>query len=201
MDTMIYADPAMPTAPAPPPRPPGSALRTVAWLVALAVFGGGVWFGMSKAFAKHDWLYHEGVRLHTPATVGGYPKMSSSMATRLEWEIKADATRADQAQAGVYGADGVPRYLLVAAVGPETSGRQVLARFRGAFDGATLGKATVTSSGLACQTVTDASKGMHGALCAWAGSRSTGLVVSFRQADLKKVAATTAVARSGVEAA
>jgi hypothetical protein len=154
--------------------------------------------GVTTAFAEIELRMKDRAPLHTPATVGGYARMTSGLATGLERDMRSGLRSSQHAQAGVYGKLSTPRYALLAGFGTESSGREVLAGFASGFHekGVAWGRVTTTKTGLACQTFTGA--GLRGAACAWAGKRSNGVLVAFRQASVTALAGVTASARSAV---
>jgi hypothetical protein len=138
--------------------------------------------------------------LHTPERIGSSPRMTSGEARDIENEMKNDIGGSSaKPQAGVYGRNGRPQYVLAAAYGLDKTGNTVLLDFANGAD-AKLGPIKLMPGGLVCATaVTD---GVKGAACAWAsGDKSDGLVWSFTKPDINALAKLTTTARAEVEGA
>jgi hypothetical protein len=172
--------------------------RRVVGILAFIVVAALIRLGMSAAAAEWRLSGKDRAPLHTPATVGGYPRMTGAGAQQLEDDVTGDMTARQQPQAGVYGRGGTPQYLLVAGFALEASGAEVLAGLREDMDTARFGKPAKVAGGLTCQTVTDGA--VRGAACAWAGKRSNGMVVALHRPDVTALAKVTRAARAKVDA-
>jgi hypothetical protein len=136
--------------------------------------------------------------LHTPATVGNAPRLTTKLARDLEEDTKSGFAKRQKPQAGVYGRNGQPEYLLVAGYGFEETGKQVLDDFiEDAGKEMTFGKPSTMPGGLTCATAN--TNGERGSICAWAGDSSNGILWALRNRDVKAVAGATVKARAEVE--
>lgn len=182
-----------PAPPPPPKRRPGFALGWVKIVLTLLVaLWGARWALVTTGFLVQD-------PLHTPLQVGTAPRIETTDARRMEQEITKSLKSFQDPQVGVYGS-GDLEYVLLAAFGTEKSGREVLRGFvdEGRRSGATFGKLVAMPGELTCTTVSDA--GDTGAICAWAGKRSNGVLWALANDDVKELASLAATARTQVDA-
>lgn len=187
-----YAPPVVP----PPPRRKRRMRPVLSLLLAFMVLVG-VKVGVRAAV--DEWMPGTRPALHTPSSLGSAPRLTSREAMEIEAEVEDGLAKRQKPQAGVYGRNGRPQYLLFAGYGTEETGRHTLLGFMDGFDGdATFGKPQTMAGGLVCTTVNF--DGERGAACAWGGDESDGVVWALYSRDVAGLAKMTAKARTDVEA-
>jgi hypothetical protein len=188
--------PAAPDAAPPPvaPRQSRAGFYAILGVCAVVVVGLGV---RVAATAAVDAMR---APLHTPDTVGGYPRLATSAGANIEDATRAAAPARSHPQVAVYGRT-TPRYLLFAAYTAEKSGSAVVAHLGSdlASVHGTFGPEVAEPGGITCRTVTIAHQ-RTSAICGWAGDGSNGAVLGYGTANLPALAKVTAAARTRVEA-
>jgi hypothetical protein len=163
--------------------------------IALAVVVGLLSVGRAVAgFVEHR-------PLHTPGAVGGYARMHSTVTDTGEEQVRLDMRKVDKLVVATYGDGTVPRYMLIAGNGSETTTDEVFDGFASGWSaspgGIDVRDARAMGANVKCVAITFGK--LPGTACAWGGGRSDGMIVAFGTKDFEQVAQATTGARSALE--